>query len=267
VEGNDAASFRKPAAAYDRFVGRYGPALAEATIDRLGLSDGWRALDVGSGPGALTAALADVLGAERVAAVDPSEPFARACSERVPGADVRVASAEELPFEEGMFDATLSQLVLNFLRDAPAGLREMYRVTRPGGAIAATVWDYTGGMTMLRTFWDAALEIDPEGAGPLDEGIRMRYCDPDALRKLWSEAGLADVATDEIVVSADYEDFEDLWTPFTTGVGPAGSYLTSLPDAKQELVRESYRRRLGSPAAGFELSARAWIAIGLVPGG
>jgi SAM-dependent methyltransferase len=210
--------------------------------------------------------LAEALGAGSVAAVDPSEPFARACGERVPGADVRVASAEELPFADGSFDATFSQLVVNFVPDAPAGLREMIRVTRPGGLIAASVWDYAGGMTMLRTFWDAAVEVDPEGAGPLDEGIRMRYSDPDSLAGLWSGGGLAGVTIEPLDVSAAYEDFDDFWVPFTAGIGPSGSYCASLPDATREAVRASCHRRLGSPEGPFELTARAWLVRGTVPG-
>jgi SAM-dependent methyltransferase len=264
VGESDSAWFEKPADAYDRFIGRYGPALAEAAIARVGLADGSRVLDVGCGPGPLTFALADALGAERVAAVDPSEPFVRACSERVPGADVRVASADRLPFEDGAFDATLSQLVLNFLPDAEAGLREMSRVTRRGGVVAATVWDYAGEMRMLRAFWDAALEIDPESAGPFDEGRRMAYCRPEELEQLWGEAGLTEVETDGVMVTASYEDFDDLWAPFMTGVGPAGAYASSLADESQRALREAYHRRLGSPEGAFELTARAWIAQGKV---
>ena len=265
AEKEHSASFQKPAEVYDRFVGRYGRALAEATLERLTVAPGWRVLDVGCGPGPLTAVLAEVVGGESVGAVDPSEPFARACSERVPGADVRVASAEKLPFTDGSFDATLSQLVLNFLADAPAGLREMRRVTREGGEIAASVWDYAGEMTMLRAFWDAAVELDPGRAESQDEGIRMPYCEPAALARLFNEAGLIEVSTDAIVVRAGYEDFEDLWAPFTAGVGPAGAYCASLPDAEREALKNSYRGRLGSPDGPFELSARAWLARGRVP--
>lgn len=199
-----------------------------------------------------------------VAAVDPSETFVRACSERVPGADVRVASAEALPFTDNSFDATLSQLVVNFLRDARAGLQEMRRVTRPGGAIAGSVWDYAGEMTMLRAFWDSAASVEPESAEPLDEGRRMAYCRPDALAQLWMETGLLDVAVEPIVVSAAYEDFEDLWIPFTFSVGPAGAYCASLSDAARAALKASYYRRLGSPEGAFELSARAWMARGMV---
>jgi len=264
-KGSDSTSFQKPAEAYDRFVGRYGRSLGEAFVAEVGLRSGWKALDVGCGPGPLTAVLAEHLGAEQVAAVDPSQPFAAACSERVPGADVRTAPAEELPFADDSFDATLSQLVLNFLSDAPGGVREMRRVTRTDGLIAASVWDYAGEMTMLRAFWDAAVEVDPEGAGPLDEGIRMRYCEPGTLTGLWEGAGLSDVATGELNVAAEYDDFDDYWSPFTLGVGPAGSYCAALPESKRTAVRDACRRRLGSPEGRFELTARAWMVRGKVP--
>ena len=260
------ASFDKPAAAYDRFVGRYSDQLARAFVARLELVSGASALDVGCGPGALTAVLAEILGPERVAAVEPSEPFAAACRERVPGADVRVAGADALPHDGASFDATVSQLVVNFLPDPAAGLQEMRRVTKPGGVVAGTVWDYAGEMTMLRAFWDAATTLDADGAGPLDEGVRFPDCNPDALAGLWINAGLADVSTREIVVRAVYEDFEDLWDPFTTGVGPAGAYTASLSDEGRAALRSAYRDRLGSPSGRFELSARAWMAAGSVPG-
>ena len=265
ARGADSASFEKPAEAYDRFVGRYGRALGQATVERVPLAQASRVLDVGCGPGPLTAVVAEVVGAANVAAVDPSEQFARACRERVPGADVRVAPAEELPFEDDSFDAVLSQLVVNFLSDPPAGVREMRRVTRPGGAVAATVWDYTGEMTMLRAFWDAAVEVDPDGAGPLDEGRRMAHHKPGPLAALWSEAGLADVDTDAVVVRAAYEDFDDLWVPFTAGVGPAGAYCAGLPSDLRERLRAAYHRNVGSPDGPFELSARAWLVRGVEP--
>src|SRR5689334_22939301 len=147
-----AATFRAGADVYDRHIGRYGSSLAAGLIAAAGVGPGVRALDVGCGPGALTAALASALGAEAVAAVDPSAPFVEACRARVPGADVRRAAAEALPFAAGRFGAVLSQLVVNFMADAPAGVREMARVARPGAAVAACVWDYADGMTLLRRF-------------------------------------------------------------------------------------------------------------------
>jgi len=265
VVEDDSASFEKPAEVYDRFVGRYGHPLAVALLERITVRPGWRLLDVGCGPGQLTAVLADTVGSSNVAAIDPSEPFVLACRNRVSGADVRVAPAEQLPFADDSFDATLSQLVVNFLTDPAAGVQEMRRVTRSGGLVAASVWDYAGEMTMLRAFWDAATGVDPNRAPALDEGRRMRYCQPEELAELWTDAGLEDVATDAIAVDAAYEDFEDLWSPFTTGVGPAGAYCTSLSETEQTALKVAYHDRLGAPRGAFELTARAWFVRGRVP--
>ena len=147
--------------AYTRHIGRYGEALADAHLQAAGVAPGQRALDVGCGPGALTAVLAEALGAENVAAVDPSEPFVTACRRRVPGADVRGAPAEELPDFGTRFDLVSSQLVVNFMTDARAGVSEMTAQARPGATVASVVWDYVDGVQLLRAFWDAALELDP----------------------------------------------------------------------------------------------------------
>lgn len=256
------ASFRGPAEVYDRFVGRYSPSLARAMCGVAGVRPGQRALDVGCGSGALVAALAEVLGAGNVAGVDPSEPFAEAARAKTPGARIAVGSAESLPFEDGEFDATLSQLVVNFLAEPEQGVREMTRVTRPGGLVAGCVWDYGGGMTMLRTFWEAAAALDPEGATPLMESHAMRFATPDELAELWRSAGLDDVAVTPLVAEAAYDDFDDLWAPFPTGVGPAGAYTASLDAEAQGALRDELARRLGSPAGPFTLSARAWCAVG-----
>jgi SAM-dependent methyltransferase len=240
---------------YDRFVGRYSPRLAEALCAKAGVAAGQRALDVGCGTGALVERLAALLGPENVAAVEPSGSFAAAAQARVPGARIVVGSAEELPFPADEFDATLSQLVVNFLDDAERGLAEMARVTRPGGVVAGCVWDYGGGMTMLRAFWDAA------GPGAADEAATMRYATPAELGALW-ETAVSDVEVSPVVVEASYADFDDLWAPFPTGVGPAGAYTASLDDDARAALREAYARRLGSPAGPFTLSARAWCAVG-----
>jgi SAM-dependent methyltransferase len=254
--------FQGAAEVYDRFVGRYSPLLAEAMCDAAAVRTGQRALDVGCGSGALVAALAQRLGAENVAGIDPSEPFVGATGARVRGARVVVGSAESLPFEDGEFDATLSQLVVNFLTDPEQGLREMVRVTRAGGVVAGCVWDYGGEMTMLRTFWDAAVALDPNAA---DEATTMRFATPDELAALWRRSGLVDVEVRPLVVEASYDDFDDLWAPFPTGVGPAGAYTASLTGEKQAALREEYARRLGNPVGPFTLTARAWCAVGSVP--
>jgi ubiquinone/menaquinone biosynthesis C-methylase UbiE len=254
-----ARTFALSGTVYDRHVGRYGPALAAELLDFAGLPRGGRALDVGCGPGALTAALA--ARGHAVAAIDPSEPFAEACRRRVPGADVRVGAAEMLPFPDAEFDAVLSQLVLNFLTDAPAALAEMRRVARPGAIVAACVWDYASGMTLLRAFWDAAVALDP-AAAEHDEGRVMRHCSPGELEELWRSAGLEAVRTGTLAATASYDDFDDLWSPFPEGVGPSGAYCASLAPERREALRDELRRRLGEPDGPFELSARAFAVAG-----
>jgi SAM-dependent methyltransferase len=260
-EAEGAATFRAATDLYGRFIGRYAPALSAALIQAVGIEPGRRLLDVGCGPGGLTRALADVVGAQNVAAVDPSEPFAETCRERVPGADVRVAAAEELPFDDDSFDGAFAQLVVNFMSDAERGVGEMKRVVRPGGTVAACTWDYAHGMTMLRAFWDAAHEVAPDEAAQADENT-MRYASVAELTDLWRAVGLDDVDGGEILVSADYEGFDDLWAPFPTGIGPAGAFTAALEPERQEALRVACAGRLGNPAGAFSLSARAWYAVG-----
>ena len=253
--------FAAPAEHYDRFMGRYAPTLASALADAAQVQPGMRVLDVGCGPGGLTSELVARTGAANVAAVDPAPQFAAACRDRNPGADVREGAAEELPWEDGTFDATLSQLVLGFMADPERGVREMVRVTRPGGTVAACMWDIAaGGMTMLRTFWTAAKRVDPgvKGerglAGTAEGDIAERF----------ERAGLVDVAGGALTATADYTDFEDFWQPFTFAVGPAGAYLGSRTDEQREALREAGRELL--PDGPFSLDARAWYARGTVPG-
>ena len=225
---------------------------------------GMRALDVGCGPGALTAALAERLGAANVCGADPSEPFAEACRARLPGVEVAVAAAEALPFADRAFDAALSQLVVNFMRDPEASVREMARVTRPGGIVASCVWDYGGEMTLLRAFWDAAREVDPARAAGADEGTVMRWCADGELAGLWHDAGLGNVRHEALVVRAGYAGFEDLWSPLPTGVAPSGAFCASLDDDRRAALHGARRRRLGVGDGPFELPARAWAVAGTV---
>jgi SAM-dependent methyltransferase len=259
-----AETFRASAEAYDRHVGRYGTQLASALIGFAGVEPGMRAVDVGCGPGALTAALAGRLGPASVHAAEPSEPFAEACRARLPEVEVVVAGAEALPFADATFDAALAQLVVNFMRDAEAGVREMARVTRPGGVVASCVWDYAGEMTLLRAFWDAAREVDPERAAAVDEGVVMRWCAEGELAELWRAAGLREVRSAPLVVRASYTDFEDLWSPLPTGVAPSGAFCASLDDDRRAALHDAYRRRLGVTDGPFELTARAWAVAGIV---
>jgi SAM-dependent methyltransferase len=260
-DASGAATFRTPAEAYDRHVGRYAHELGRALIAAAGVRAGQRALDIGCGPGALTAELVAALGGPNVAAADPSEPFAQACRSRLPGVRVEVAPAEALPFEDAAFDCALAQLVVNFMTDAHAGVGEMRRVTRRGGTVAAAVWDYAGEMTLLRRFWDAAVALDP-AAEELDEGRCMPFCTPETLGALWSAAGLEDVRASEAVVSAGYDDFEDLWRPLESGVAPTGRYAMSLPDEGRAALKAELRRRLDAGDEPFRLTARAWLVTG-----
>jgi SAM-dependent methyltransferase len=252
--------FVAPAEHYDRFMGRYLPTLAAALADAAGVTPGMRALDVGCGPGGLTSELAARVGAANVAAVDPAPQFAAACRARNPGADVREGVAEDLPWADGEFDATVSSLVIGFMRDPDQGVREMTRVTRPGGVVAACMWDIAeGGMTMLRIFWAAAREFDPGVTGERRLAGTVR----DDIAQRFERAGLEDIVGSALTARAGYDGFEDFWEPFTYAVGPAGQYLRSLPGDRQEILREACRAVI--PDDPFTLEARAWCARGTVP--
>lgn len=251
--------FTSQAEHYDRFMGRYTPPLATALADAAGVDAGMRVLDVGCGPGGLSSELAGRVGAERVAAIDPAAQFAAACAERNPGADVREGVAEELPWGDGEFDAALSSLVIGFMRDPDRGIREMARVTRPGGTVAVCMWDVAGGrMTMLRMFWTAVRGIDPDAAGER----RIAGTAEGDIAERFGNAGLRDVEDGVLESGADYTGFEDFWEPFTFAVGPAGHYLASLDDERREAIRDALRAEL--PDGPFSLDARAWYARGTV---
>jgi SAM-dependent methyltransferase len=262
-EGPDTQSLGGPAEAYDRHVGRYGTELGSALVEVADVQRGQRALDVGCGPGPLTRVLAERLGADNVAAVDPSEPFVAACRSRVPAADVRVAVAEELPFAANEFDVVLAQLVVQLMDDRDAGVREMARVARPGGVVAACVWD-SRAMPLLQSFWDAALAVAPEQAGALDEGKRVGYPMPGDLGDLWDACGLIDIFTGELSVESSYESFDELFAPFAAGAGHSGATFLALDEAKQRRLRAETHRLLGRPDGPLTLTARAWWVCGRV---
>jgi len=251
-------SFTVGADDYDRFMGRYSVPLAPLLADFARVAAGQRVLDVGCGPGALTAELVRRLGPDSVSAVDPSEPFVAAAQERHPGVSVQRAAAEQLPFGDQAFDAALAQLVVHFMTHPVVGLREMARVTREHGVVAACVWDHAGGQGPLSLFWEAARELDP---GVEDEsqfaGAREGH-----LAQLFQEAGLHEIEDSALSVSVEHLSFEDWWEPFTRGVGAAGDYAAGLDAKRQARLRELCREML--PAAPFVLRARAWAVRGLV---
>jgi SAM-dependent methyltransferase len=252
--------FAAPAEDYDRFMGRYAPTLAAALVDLAGVTPRMRVLDVGCGPGGLTRELCRRVDAERVAAIDPMPQFAEACRRRHPGVDVREGVAEQLPWPDGTFDASLSSLVIAFMSDPDQGVREMARVTRPGGTVVACMWDIaSGGMAMLRIFWDAVRVVEPRAEGER----RLAGTAEGDIVAGFERAGLEGVAGHVLTASADYAGFDDFWDPFTLSVGPAGRYLASLSEAQRTRVREVCRAQL--PDGPFSLPARAWGARGTVP--
>jgi len=242
--------------AYGRFMGRYSEPLAGQFVDWVGIGAGAKVADVGAGPGALTARLVERVGAGNVHAVDPSPPFVAALRERCPGVDVRQGVAEALPLEDDSVDAALAQLVVHFMTDPVAGLRDMARVTRPGGVVAVSVWDVSGGRAPMSDFLRAVRgtsEGAPEAQG--QQGTREGE-----LAEIASAAGLEAVESGELTVAVHYDTFEEWWEPYTLGVGPAGDHVAGLDDAGRVVLRERCREVL--PAAPFDIRATAWCVRG-----
>ena len=251
-------SFTVAAAAYDRFMGRYSVPLAPLFADHAGIGGAGRVLDVGCGPGALTAELVRRLGAEAVTAVDPSEPFVEAARARHPGVRVEQSPAETLPFTDSSFDAALAQLVVHFMADPVAGLREMARVTAADGVVAACVWDHAGGHGPISVFWDAARSLDQD---VVDES-QMAGARAGHLTELFGDAGLREVDETALEVVLEHPTFESWWEPYELGVGPAGDHVAQLEPEERDALRERCRSLL--PAAPFSLTVRAWSARGRV---
>lgn len=252
-----ARTFNAPAEGYDRLMGRYLPTLAPALADAAGVAPGQRLLDVGCGPGGLTRELVVRAGADAVSAIDPSAQFVEACRVRNPGVDVREGFAESLPFTDDAFDSALSSLVVGFMSDAEAGIREMARVTSPGGTVALCFWDRQD-MPALQVFGAAARSLDPSMASE-----RKLVGDREGeLIALLSAAELTQVAGGSLTARAAYDDFEDWWNPFTLGIGPAGAYCKSLEPDHREALRLACREQFEHPDEPFTLEARAWFARG-----
>jgi SAM-dependent methyltransferase len=250
-------SFAVAAEAYDRFMGRYSTPLAPRFLDFAKVGSG-PVLDVGCGPGALTSVLVERFGAEAVAAADPSEPFVAAARERHPGVRVELAPAEAMPFDEGQFAASLAQLVVHFMSDPVAGIREMTRVTCEGGVVAACVWDLAGGRAPLGPFWKAARQLDPD----VDDESRLAGAREGHLAELFDAAGVREIADGAISVSIEHATFDEWWEPYTLGVGPAGTHVAHLDETQRAALRDRCRDLL--PDAPFTIEARAWAARGVV---
>ncbi len=253
-------SFEVSADAYRRFMGKYSEPLAVQFADLAGIGAGRHVLDVGCGPGALTAELVRRAGPDAVRAVEPSASFAAAARDRLPGVDIQQATAEQLPFPGQAFDAALAQLVVHFMKDPVQGLREMGRVTRPGGTVAACVWDHAGGRGPLGAFWRAARELDPAAD---DESGLPGVRDGD-LARLFARAGLGTAQVSTLTVQVR-QPFDEWWEAFTFGVGPAGAYVVSLSPEHQAALREQCRREL--PTDPIDISATAWVAVAERPAG
>ncbi len=243
---------------YERFMGRWSRRLAPLFVTFAGVTEGDRVLDVGSGTGALSSAAA-AIESVRVTGIEPSAPYVRYAQNHADGRFV-VGDAMALPFSADAFDRTLSMLVLNFVPDPAAALQQMIRVTRPGGVVAAAVWDYGDGMQMLRTFWDAAIALDPDAA-PRDER-RMPLCTRGSLAELWRTHGLQGVDEQPLTIEMVFASFDDYWQPFQCGQGPAGVYVSSLAESARHTLESRLRERLRD--GRFTLSARAWSVRGVV---
>lgn len=252
---------------YDAYIGRWSRPIAAAFVDWLAVGDGREWVDIGCGTGALSAAILAGAAPASVVGIDPSADFVGAAAARVDDRRARfaVGAAGAIPPEVAAADVVVSGLVLNFVPDLGAALAEMLRVTRPGAVVAGYVWDYAGGMHLIRRFWDAAIELDPVARG-LDEGIRFPICAPGPLQRAFESAGLAKVEVRSIDVPTVFRDFDDYWTPFLSGVGPAPGYAAALDPARRVALRERLDATLRrEPDGRIALTARAWAVRGRRP--
>lgn len=252
---------------YEQYIGRWSRRIAPLFLSWLDLPAGGRWLDVGCGTGALSAAILDRCSPSSMICVEPSDGFLELAVRSLGAqAQFRAGSAEALPLDGAACDVVVSGLVLNFIPDLPAALREMVRVTAPGGTIAAYVWDYAHRMEVIRLFWDAAASLDP-AAAPLHEGTRFPECNPVALRAAFQDAGLTNVDTAPLELSAKFADFDDYWRPFLGGQGPGPAYVMALSDERRSALRERLRASLPTDAGGaVALNVRAWAVRGMTRG-
>jgi SAM-dependent methyltransferase len=250
--------------AYEPYVGRWSRLVAREFVAWLRVADGGVWLDVGCGTGALSQTVLTAADPAAVVGLDPSVGYLAYAREQLadPRVGFVVADARRLPLADGRFDAVVSGLVLNFVPDPAQAVREMLRVSRAGGRVAAYVWDYAGRMELIRLLWDAAAAVDP-AAVELDEGRRFGLCQPEPLAGLFQDAGLVEVDVRPIQVPTRFRNFDDYWRPFLGGQGPAPGYVMGLEEAQRAVLREEVRRRLPVAADGsIPLVARAWAVGG-----
>jgi SAM-dependent methyltransferase len=252
-------------AAYEPYVGRWSRLVAREFLRWLAVPPGGRWLDIGCGTGALTATILATAEPAQITGVDASAGYVAYAREQVrdPRVQFQRADGQALAESDAVYDATVSGLVLNFIPEPARAAAEMARVTRPGGIVAAYVWDYAGQMQLMRHFWDAAVALDP-AAQPLDEGARFPLCQPDALATLVRGAGLTAVEVRAIDVPTGFRDFDDYWSPFLGGQGPAPGYAMALSEERRAALREHIRSGLPiEPDGSIPLIARAWAVRGL----
>lgn len=250
--------------AYEAYVGRWSRLVADAFLRLLDVPAGGRWLDVGCGTGALTATALAVADPSRIVGVDPSQGFLATARTRIDDrrAAFCVGDARALPLAGHRFDAVVSGLALNFVPDPLVAAAELARVADARATVAAYVWDYSGGMAMMRYFWDAAATLGPTGA-TLDEQHRFPLCRPEPLRALWTDAGLGSVTVEAIDVPTVFAGFDDYWNPFLGGQGPAPAYTMSLAPEDRQALRDLLRARLpAAPDGTIALTARAWAVRG-----
>lgn len=252
--------------AYDAYMGRWSRMIAAEFLAWVDPGPGLSWLDVGCGTGALTETILRRTAPRSVRAVDPSEGFVTYAAANIVDSRVkfRTGSGTALPFDTGRFEALASGLVLNFIDNQPAALREFQRVLEPGGLLSFYVWDYPGGgMGLIDTFWSAAQALDPKAAD-LNESRRFPGCTSDAISRLCASAGMNGVEITSIELTSDFPDFGTFWSPFTLGAGPAPGYCKSLPTDRQAALKHELRRRLGD--GPIRLPARAWAVKARMPG-
>ena len=252
--------------AYERFMGRWSRLVAPQLVEFAGIRDGERVLDVGTGTGVLAASILERCPGARVTGIDPSESYvahARGQSAGLP-LTFDVADAQSLPYDDDSFDRCLSLIAINFVPDPHLAITEMQRVTRPGGTVAAAVWDYADGMAMLRTFWGTVVELDTSAESR--DKKNMPNCRQGELTTLWKDSGMTDVEEKALDIDQDFASFEDYWSPFLLGTGPAGAYTASLSEAQRVTLGNRLRQRVqgDGPDGPLTLVSRAWATRGRV---